>query len=148
VRQARAFLDDVARSTIASATELLVGVVEGAFSDGVADMMGAEMARGGVRVRVVLWHEDLGACAAKQRKALACTRLALAHCCSGCTRRCLRRALKTRVCVVSRAVRVLELLERARGGRGVPGACVATASLNFAARAGTRHGLPCAAARD
>ncbi len=45
-------------------------MVEGAFSDGVADMLGAEMARAGVRVRVVLWHEDLGASApsAKQRK--------------------------------------------------------------------------------
>jgi hypothetical protein len=125
--QARAFLDDVDAQTIAASTELLVGLVEGAFSNGVADMLGAEMARASLRVRVVLWHVDLGALAralsAKQsdKPSLARMRATLllrlhaalllfaAH-------------IHALGAMLRRAVRVLELLERACGGRGVSGA--------------------------
>ena len=66
--QARAFLADVRRQTLAADTELLVGLVEGAYDNALVDEVGREMAtKKLLDVRVVLWHEDLGAPAPRAR---------------------------------------------------------------------------------
>ena len=60
------------RQTLAADTELLVGLVEGAYDDALVDQVGREMAtKKLLDVRVVLWHEDLGAPAPR-----ACVRAA------------------------------------------------------------------------
>ncbi len=38
-----------------------MGLIEGAFSDSIVDMLGLEMATSNVRVRAVMWRVDLGA---------------------------------------------------------------------------------------
>jgi hypothetical protein len=38
-----------------------VGLIEGAFSDSIVDMLGREMSTSNVRVRAVMWRVDLGA---------------------------------------------------------------------------------------
>lgn len=58
---AAALLEDVARQTIAPATELLVGLVTGFFSQANVAQLGREMGRRRLHsLKVVLWHTDLG----------------------------------------------------------------------------------------
>jgi hypothetical protein len=58
---AEALLEDVARQTIAPATELLVGLVTGFYSQANVAQLGREMGRRRLHgLKVVLWHTDLG----------------------------------------------------------------------------------------
>jgi hypothetical protein len=58
---AEALLEDVARQTIAPATELLVGIVTGFYDKANVAQLGREMGRRRLHgLKVVLWHTDLG----------------------------------------------------------------------------------------